>query len=350
VNPGTKETVVPPSDIQIHVKGLSLGAELRDNDGRSSLKLSYEIVAPPTEDDDEEEEKDDDDDDEPHIVAKEVILGSLTPGKIEQAPVDIVLDQEDEYVFEVVGKNPIHVIGNYIRDDSFPWGNSQDDSDDEDAFHLGEVSSDVEVDPAELDGINSDDVEMEGDSARFEEIVEEPKGKKRPAEKIDDEKPLQPTKAEKKAAKKQKGENGVAIPKEDPVKEAKEEKKKEKKERKKEGKAAGEVKELEGGLKIKDVKGGSGPGAQKGQSVKMRYIGKFTDGKVFDSNTQGKPFVFRLGAGEVIKGWDVGIVGMKAGGERELTIPAPMAYGKSRKSGIPPNSTLKFEVKLLSIN
>lgn len=107
-----------------------------------------------------------------------------------------------------------------------------------------------------------------------------------------DDKPPHPTKAEKKAAKKQKGENGVVVPKEDSVKDPKEEKKeekKEKKEKKKEGKAAGEIKELEGGIKIKDVKAGSGPGAQKGQSVKMRYIGKLTDGKVFDSNTKGKP-------------------------------------------------------------
>jgi len=108
-----------------------------------------------------------------------------------------------------------------------------------------------------------------------------------------DEKPQHPTKAEKKAAKKQKGENGVAVPKEDSVKETKEEKKKEekkdKKEKKKEGKPATEVKESEGGVQIKDVKVGSGPGAQKGQSVKMRYIGKLTNGKVFDSNTKGKP-------------------------------------------------------------
>lgn len=128
--------------------------------------------------------------------------------------------------------------------------------------------------------------------------MEGPKGKKRPAERIDEEqKSPQLTKAEKKAAKKQKGENGVAIPK-DSTKETKEEKKdkdekkekkKEKKEKKKETKAAGEAKDLEGGVKIRDVKAGDGPGAQKGQSVKMRYIGKLTDGKVFDSNTKGKP-------------------------------------------------------------
>jgi len=122
--------------------------------------------------------------------------------------------------------------------------------------------------------------------------VEEPKGKKRAADKMEtDEKPPQLTKVEKKAAKKQKGENGVAIPKEkeDPAKETKGEKKKEKKEKKKEGKASGEVKQLEGGVQVKDVKPGEGPGVQKGQSVKMRYIGKLTDGKVFDQNTKGKP-------------------------------------------------------------
>ena len=127
-------------------------------------------------------------------------------------------------------------------------------------------------------------------------VVEEPKGKKRAADKMEvDEKQSPPTKAEKKAAKKQKGENGAAIPKDDSVKETKGEKKKEekekkeKKEKKKEGKAAGEVKESQGGVQIKDVKVGSGPEAQKGQSVKMRYIGKLTDGKIFDSNTKGKP-------------------------------------------------------------
>ena len=79
MNPGTKETVVPPPDIQIHVKGLSLGAELKDKDGRSSLKLSYEFVTAPTDDDDEEE---DEDGKEAPMVTKEIVLGSLTPGKV----------------------------------------------------------------------------------------------------------------------------------------------------------------------------------------------------------------------------------------------------------------------------
>lgn len=117
VNPGTRETVVPPPDIQIHVKGISLGAELKDKDGRSSLKLSYQFVTASANEDDEDESED------APTVTREVVLGSLTPGKvnhvfltlsgfiiplafhqIEQATVDLVLDEEDEYVFEVIGK------------------------------------------------------------------------------------------------------------------------------------------------------------------------------------------------------------------------------------------------------
>ncbi|EPS37545.1 hypothetical protein H072_8780 [Dactylellina haptotyla CBS 200.50] len=103
------------------------------------------------------------------------------------------------------------------------------------------------------------------------------------------------------------------------------------------------------GVKIEDHKVGTGPEAKKGSKVSMRYIGKLTDGKVFDSNKKGKPFTFALGKGDVIKGWDIGVAGMKVGGERKLVIPANLAYGNKALPGIPKNSTLVFEVKLLEI-
>ncbi|RVD85981.1 uncharacterized protein DFL_004278 [Arthrobotrys flagrans] len=103
------------------------------------------------------------------------------------------------------------------------------------------------------------------------------------------------------------------------------------------------------GVKIEDHKLGTGPEAKKGQKVSMRYIGKLTDGKVFDSNKKGKPFTFNLGKGDVIKGWDIGVAGMKVGGERKLVIPPNLAYGNKALPGIPKNSTLVFEVKLLEI-
>jgi len=184
------------------------------------------------------------------------------------------------------------------------------------------------------------------------------KGKKRPAEGMDIDEEIagteaKLTKAQKKALKKQKGENGQAVTLTSP--ESKGEKKKDKKENKEKAKegaptSTGELQELPGGLQYRDVKIGEGANAKKGSSVKMRYIGKLTDGTIFDQNTKGKPFSFRIGEGEVIKGWDTGIPGMKVGGERELIIPPALAYGKRKQSGIPPNSTLRFEVKLVAVN
>lgn len=81
----------------------------------------------------------------------------------------------------------------------------------------------------------------------------------------------------------------------------------------------------------------------------MRYIGKLTNGKVFDSNTKGKPFSFKLGRGEVIKGWDEGVTGMKIGEERRLTCPPQLAYGsRGAPPDIPKNATLVFDIKRTS--
>ena len=118
---------------------------------------------------------------------------------------------------------------------------------------------------------------------------------------------------------------------------------KKKEKEKKEEKTTPAKSELPKDLVIDDKKVGDGKAAKKGDLVSMRYIGKFQDSKkVFDSNTKGEPFKFKLGKGEVIKGWDMGIAGMQVGGERLLTIPAALAYGKRAQGGIPANSTLIF--------
>ena len=103
-------------------------------------------------------------------------------------------------------------------------------------------------------------------------------------------------------------------------------------------------------LKIIDQRVGKGPTANTGDSLSMNYKGTLLNGKVFDQSYGRAPFDFQLGAGQVIEGWDKGIVGMKVGGKRKLVIPASMAYKDQDKGTIPPNSTLVFEVELLSVN
>lgn len=103
-------------------------------------------------------------------------------------------------------------------------------------------------------------------------------------------------------------------------------------------------------LEMKDLAVGTGEVAVFGKEVTVHYTGVFTDGKKFDSSRdRGIPFTFKLGAGMVIKGWDVGVEGMKVGGKRLLIIPPEFAYGPNDYGPIPGNSTLIFEVELLEV-
>jgi peptidylprolyl isomerase len=112
----------------------------------------------------------------------------------------------------------------------------------------------------------------------------------------------------------------------------------------------GETAEMANGIKYETLKPGTGKQAKAGQTVTVHYVGKLTDGTIFDSSRQrGEPFPFLIGAGEVIEGWERGIAGMKVGELRKLSIPPELAYKNVGKGPIPPDSTLLFEVELLGV-
>jgi peptidylprolyl isomerase len=107
--------------------------------------------------------------------------------------------------------------------------------------------------------------------------------------------------------------------------------------------------ELKSGLRILDIREGRGEGASKGDTIEFNYVGTFKlDGKEFERSS--KPFTFKLGDGQVINGWDEGLVGMKMGGKRKLWIPSALAYGPNGTPKVPGNTDVIFEVDLLQIN
>ena len=112
--------------------------------------------------------------------------------------------------------------------------------------------------------------------------------------------------------------------------------------------------EIMANFKIEDVVVGTGAEAKNGDTVSVNYEGTFTDGKKFDSSLDSsfghvQPFSFTLGNGEVVKGWDMGVLGMKVGGKRKLSIPPEFGYGTNDRGPIPGNSTLLFTVELVGV-
>ncbi|CAK7893149.1 peptidyl-prolyl cis-trans isomerase [[Candida] anglica] len=327
------------------------------------------------EDSEDEDDLDLDLDDDEEGDVEEFIVCTLSPKVQFQQTIDLTINPEEEVYFVVTGSYPVHLSGNYVE-------HPADETDSEDEFdeEYDDEEYDMTPDEDEL-AYDLEDLENASDvENKIEELLEE-ESKKRSSEEV--EAPVaavskKAKKAEKKAAaaadKKsvqftkelEQGPTGSTLveqPKEAAA--AKKETKKEKKERAKKEAAAAVAKEQEesgapkdkkyptktllGGVVTEDRKIGKGPTAKSGNKVGIRYIGKLKNGKSFDKNTNGKPFTFGLGKGECIKGFDLGVAGMAVGGERRVIIPAKMGYGSQALPGIPANSELTFDIKLVSI-
>ncbi|KAF1925870.1 uncharacterized protein M421DRAFT_423429 [Didymella exigua CBS 183.55] len=324
-------------------------------------------------------DEDSDEDDEETEEIEEFVLCTLDPERNYQQPLDITVREGEEVYLQVDGTHDVFVTGNYI---AFPDDDEEDEEDDYDEeYDLSPDEDELDVDEMdesedELDGLENPRITEVDSEEEAPKLVAAKKGKKnnkRAAEEeasLDDLISKAATNGEAKAAKKVKKNDGQAVAAEPKKAEKVETPSSDKKkvqfsknlemgptgsprvdEKKEAAKPAAKGPRNVSGVTVEDKKEGKGKAAKKGDRVEMRYIGKLKNGKVFDSNKKGKPFAFKLGVGQVIKGWDVGVAGMTAGGERRLTIPAAMAYGKKgAPPDIPPNSDLIFDIKCISVN
>jgi len=356
--------------------------------GVNGVKKSAKALGKMPASDDSEDDEDDEEEMDDEDFIEELVVCTLDPEKHYQHSLDITIGERERIYFAVSGTHSVYLTGNYVEPAGNPDSSLYDpDSDDDEDYDLEPDSDELDEDDEEdeldeLENPRITEVDDEDDEApalikAAEKKQEKKKGKnKRPAEDeevadadtIDSLIAKEAAKAtngdaklSKKQAKKLKKNDGTAAAAEEPSS-AKSDKKvsfaKEleqgptpTKDAKVDKPKAGLGVKVVQGVTIDDKKLGKGPAAKAGDRVGMRYIGKLQkDNSVFDSNKKGKPFTFKLGSGEVIKGWDIGIQGMSAGGERRITIPPHHAYGSKGVSGIPGNSTLVFDVKLLEIH
>lgn len=285
--------------------------------------------------DDDEEDDDEDDSDDEDFEVQEFAVCTLGPKVAYQQTLDIVVHSGEEVLFEVTGDYPVYLSGNYVQ---YPDEDDDDFYDDYDDYDESDLDED-DLDNEDEYDLSPDEDETVGESNRIQEI---------PIEQEDEEKPKS-KKEKKKDAKKRAAEEEEKEDKSKKQKKGEDKKVSFTKDLEQGPTGSKKSKKLEGGVTVEDKATGEGPAVKKGDKVGVRYIGKLSNGKVFDSNTKGKPFYFSVGTGEVIKGWEVGVLGMAVKGERRIIIPAPMAYGKQALPGIPANSELTFDVKLVNI-
>ena len=306
--------------------------------------------------------------------AQEFNICAIIGGVVESCHLDLIFDGYAEFYVE--GPFPVHLTGYFMPDmdddemdeayERQMGDDEDDDSEDEDDEYDSEDDAD---DFGVLEDFDAEEDEEDFESGSDEsesEPDEAPKKTKKGGVTIQeiDEEDEKPAKAEKK--KRAAPEEPAATKEAPPAKKEKKETKaqtpakKEKKEpaAKPETPAATSTpgkqlkREFKNGMEIVNVAMGAPDGkkAEPGKRVTMKYVGKLQSGKIFDQTKGSATFGFRLGIGEVIKGWDVGVANMRVGDKRRLTIPPAMAYGKKGvKGAIPGNATLIFDVELVNV-
>ena len=330
LEPGRWTPYVPPPDVHLRARVTrATMRETREDGTRVTVKMRCETDeavlagALGTKGEEEEEEEED--------GFEEFRACALVGGRVESCGMDLVLD---EYVeFTVEGEVGVDLTGYYepdvmgeMMEDEEEWDDdaeayAEDDSEDdsEDEMMMGDDSDDEDSDSEDEDDSEDEGVTRKG-GVQIQEIEEKKPAQKRPAES----KPAKTPEPKKQAVAKE------APKKPDTPKRV-----------------------HKNGMEIINThatKNAKAKVATGGKKVAMKYIGKLPSGKIFDQTKGKASFTFRLGVGEVIRGWDVGVEGMREGDKRTLIIPAAMGYGKKGIKGvIPGGSALHFDVELVKV-
>ncbi|XP_052857000.1 39 kDa FK506-binding nuclear protein [Drosophila gunungcola] len=309
---------------------------------------------------------------------QEYIVATVTKA-IPQVALDLNFSKGDRIMFHTAGDASVSLLG-YLHDidsededEEFTLENllkgkegkknKKAEADDENESGEEEEEGDEDTDDSQLIGEYEsflENGEDEDDEEEDDESGEEEDDDSEDDSEAEEEQPkakvakLSPASSAKKSGKEQ---NGVVKKEEAKPQQKKKEKPEAKKEQPKAKEQAkqqttGEPRTITGGVKVQDVLAGKGEEAKPGKRVSVYYIGRLqSNNKTFDSLLKGKPFKFSLGGGDVIKGWDVGVAGMKVGGKRRITCPPAMAYGaRGAPPKIGPNSTLVFDVELKAVH
>ncbi|KOC68322.1 39 kDa FK506-binding nuclear protein [Habropoda laboriosa] len=313
------------------------------------------------------------------------LLCNLRKSSAWQVPLDLNFQEGTKIAFTCNGDGHVHLTGYLIPDEDLDLDELEEEEEDEEAPQLvGKQSKRKATDPLkneknvkrckqeietessdediELDGINeeNDSENSEEDEESFLKEEEEEEDTEEDEEGEEDEedeeekivKSQQKDKKNKQQQQEKKKEDKKKLVNGKEVKQEQQNKQQKKSKEQNEQNVQSDKKKriVEGGVQIEEIQIGNGFLAKSGKFVSVYYVGRLKNGKKFDATTQGNGFKFRLGKGEVIKGWDIGIAGMKVGGKRRITIPPAMAYGaKGSPPVIPGNSTLIFEVELRDV-
>ncbi|KAG6066398.1 peptidylprolyl isomerase fpr4 [Claviceps aff. humidiphila group G2b] len=329
-------------------KGKGKAKDAGKGKGKGKGKAVQEVEE---EEESEEEESEDDDEGSEGDDLENFVVCTLDTERNYQQTLDITVNHGEKIFFTVSGTHTVYLTGNYIMDDD-DMDSEEDEEDydfDPENYALGEDDESDDLDDAAGPRVT----EVDSDEEEAPKLVETKKGKnKRAAEGLDE--MIAQASDSKKQQKKLKNNKGEAISAEDAKKDKKVQFAKNLEQgpsgagKQADGKATTGVKVVQG-VTIDDRTIGKGRTVKNGDTVGVRYIGKLANGQQFDANKKGKPFSFKAGKGQVIKGWDIGVVGMAIGGERRLIIPAQLGYGSRGMPGIPANSQLTFDIKLLEI-